>query len=173
MNDKLIFRGRVWYFGDEIIDTDQILPGYAMTYEREQLKDYAMAGSKVPDFAKRVQPGDIIVAGKNFGAGSSREQAPVALQGSGVGAVVAVSFARIFRRNAINIGLPVLYANLIGLVKNGDEITVDFNTGEIQLPDGRIIAGQQPGESVRSILAAGGLIPKVRQQLQRQGGNDK
>jgi len=173
MDKKLIFQGRVWYFGEDIIDTDQILPGYAMTCEREQLKDYVLAGSKMPDFAKKVQPGDIIVAGKNFGAGSSREQAPVALQSSGVGAVVAQSFARIFRRNAINIGLPVLYADLIGLVKNGDEITVDFNTGEITLPDGRTVAGQQPGESVRSILAAGGLIPKVRQQLQRKGGEAK
>ncbi len=164
MGENLVFSGRVWYFGDNV-DTDQILPGYAMAYPREQLKEHAMAGSAVPDFAKRLVPGDIIVAGRNFGAGSSREQAPLALKDAGVGAIVATSFARIFRRNAINIGLPVVVVELAGKVKTGDAIVVDVNAGQVTTPDGRTIQGQVPGENVRAILAAGGLIAKVRQQL--------
>lgn len=164
MSDNLVFSGKVWYFGDDV-DTDQILPGYAMAYSREQLKDHAMAGSAIPDFAKRIAPGDIIVAGRNFGAGSSREQAPVALKGAGVGAIVATSFARIFRRNAINIGLPVVIVDMVGKVKTGDAIVVDVNAGKVTTPDGKTIEGQAPGENVRAILAAGGLIAKVRQQL--------
>ena len=113
MPEQLICQGRVWNFEDNI-DTDQILPGYAMTYPREALKDHAMAGSRVADFAKQVKNGDIIIAGANFGCGSSREQAPLALKDAGVGLIIATSFARIFRRNAINIGLPVLQADLVG-----------------------------------------------------------
>lgn len=169
MDNKLILRGRVWCFGDNI-DTDQILPGYAMPFPREQLKLHALAGSAIPDFAKKVKPGDIIIAGSNFGAGSSREQAPVALKDAGVGAVIAQSFARIFRRNSINIGLPIMCADVIGKVKNGDEILLDLTTGEITLPDKTVIKGQRPGDSVLAVLAAGGLIPKVRQQLQQKQG---
>lgn len=164
MRKSLVFSGRVWCFGDDV-DTDQILPGYAMVYPREQLKEHAMAGSAIPDFVKQINPGDIIVAGRNFGAGSSREQAPVALKDAGVGAVIAVSFARIFRRNAINIGLPVVAVDLTGQVRSGEVISVDVKAGQAMLSDGRVIQGQAPGENVRAILAAGGLIAKVREQL--------
>ena len=92
--DKL--QGRVWIFDDNV-DTDQILPGYAMAEDASKLAAFAMAGSKVADFAKQVQAGDIIVAGKNFGCGSSREQAPVALKNAGVGMIIANSFASTFR----------------------------------------------------------------------------
>lgn len=166
--EALVFTGRVWCFGDNV-DTDQILPGYAMSYPREQLKEYAMAGSPVADFAKRVGAGDIVVAGDNFGLGSSREQAPAALKDAGVGVVIARSFARIFRRNSINIGLPVLAADLVGKVGQGDQITVKLMTGEIRLSEQTVLTGQKPGDNVLKILAAGGLIPKVRRQLQREG----
>ncbi|SDD48973.1 3-isopropylmalate dehydratase small subunit [Sporomusa acidovorans] len=167
MDGKLTVCGRVWCLGDNI-DTDQILPGYAMAYPQEQLKFHALAGSAIPDFASRVNAGDIIIAGNNFGAGSSREQAPVALQAAGVGAIIARSFARIFRRNSINIGLPIMAADIIGKVKNGDEIIVDLAAGEVTLPDKTVIRGQRPGDNVLAILQAGGLIPKVRQQLQQE-----
>lgn len=168
MGDKLEITGRVWAFGDSV-DTDQILPGYAMSAPREKLGQYAMAGSQVPDFAQKVQAGDIIVAGRNFGAGSSREQAPVALKDAGVGLVIASSFARIFRRNAINIGLPVLVAEAADKVKTGQTITANVRTGRITLADGQVVGGQVPGESVLAILTAGGLIPKIRQELKENG----
>jgi len=164
MQENLKFQGKVWLFGDNV-DTDQILPGYAMSFPREQLKDHAMAGSPISDFSRRIQAGDIIVAGKNFGTGSSREQAPVALKDAGVSAVIAVSFARIFRRNAINIGLPVLLAELDNGLQSGDDIMVDLLKGQIKMPDGQVVQGQVPGENVLAILKAGGLIPRVRQQL--------
>jgi len=164
MLDNLTYKGNVWCFGDNV-DTDQILPGYAMSSPREQLKDHAMAGSIISDFSRRIQAGDIIVAGKNFGTGSSREQAPVALKDAGVSVVIALSFARIFRRNAINIGLPVLLAELVNEVQSGDNITVNLQDGQVILPNGQVVQGQVPGENVLAILKAGGLIPRVRQQL--------
>ncbi|RLF60724.1 MAG: 3-isopropylmalate dehydratase small subunit, partial [Thermoplasmata archaeon] len=101
-------RGKAWRFGDNI-DTDQIFPGAYLTLtDVEEMGKHAMEG--VPgkeDFAKRVNKGDIIVAGKNFGCGSSREQAPIAIKGCGISLVIAKSFARIFYRNAVNIGLPI------------------------------------------------------------------
>lgn len=168
MGDKPEITGRVWAFGDSV-DTDQILPGYAMSAPREKLGQYAMAGSHIPDFAQKVQAGDIIVAGRNFGAGSSREQAPLALKDAGVGMVIAASFARIFRRNAINIGLPVLVAEAVDKVAAGQTLTVNIRTGRITLADGRVIPGQIPGESVLAILEAGGLIAKIRRELAVNG----
>jgi 3-isopropylmalate dehydratase small subunit len=168
VSETLVRSGRVWTFEDNV-DTDQILPGYAMTYPREALKDHAMAGSRISDFSKRVAVGDIIVAGANFGCGSSREQAPVALKDAGVALIIAISFARIFRRNAINIGLPVLQADIVGKVKDGEELTADVQKAEIRLTAGEIIRGTVPGENVIAILAAGGLIAKVRQELANRG----
>ena len=99
-------KGRVIVLGDDV-DTDQILPGYAMAEPMDQLGNFAMAGLAGLDFKSVFQPGDIIVAGRNFGCGSSREQAPIALKQVGVALVIAKGFARIFRRNSINIGMPV------------------------------------------------------------------
>lgn len=158
-------RGRVWQLGQNV-DTDQILPGYAMAAPVETLKDYALAGSDIPDFAQRVQLGDMIVAGENFGCGSSREQAPVALKEAGVGLVIAESFARIFRRNAINIGLPVMTCNQVEKLNDGMEIEVDLVTAEVTiLPTGEKICCQALAPSVLETLQAGGLIAKVRKQL--------
>lgn len=162
-NNKV--RGRVWKFGVNV-DTDQILPGYAMAAPIDKLKDYALAGSEIPDFAQKVQPGDIIVAGDNFGCGSSREQAPVALKDAGTGVVIAKSFARIFRRNSINIGLPVLIADVVDKIKNGQQVEVDLITAEITIIEtGEKLQGQPLSANVLETLEAGGLIAKVRKQL--------
>ena len=166
--EELMCTGRVWNFEDNV-DTDQILPGYAMSFPREALKDHAMAGSRIADFAKKVQAGDIIIAGANFGCGSSREQAPLALKDAGVGLIIAISFARIFRRNAINIGLPVLQADLVNKVGDGDSVTADIRTAKVRLLTGETIMGAVPGDNVIAILAAGGLIARVRRQLAMKG----
>lgn len=158
-------RGRIWVFENDI-DTDQILPGYAMAAPRQKLREFALAGSNQPDFAAKVQKGDIIVAGTNFGCGSSREQAPVALKEAGVALIVARSFARIFRRNAVNIGLPVLIADLLPYVKQGDVIEADLKTGKILIPATDMAVDAQPlSQNAMETLEAGGLINKIRKQL--------
>jgi len=158
-----LLKGRVWLLGDDV-DTDQILPGYAMSEPMEKLGQFALAGKAQLEFSKSVKPGDIVVAGRNFGCGSSREQAPVALKLAGVGLVIAVSFARIFRRNAINIGLPVLCADIRSRLKQWDRVEVNLKTGRILLPDGE--ASVPPlSENALSTIEAGGLINRVRAEL--------
>ncbi len=156
-------QGKIWVFGNNV-DTDQILPGYAMAENFSALFQYAMAGSNVADFAQRVKPGDMIVAGKNFGCGSSREQAPVALKEAGVSLIIAESFARIFRRNAINIGLPVMTADNLGILQSGDQVEVDIAQGVVKAND-QVIWGKGLSENVLKTIAAGGLINRVRQEL--------
>lgn len=122
--DKI--KGKVWKFGNNI-DTDVIIPGrYLRTFDPKDLALYVMSGERA-DFAKNVQEGDIIVADDNFGCGSSREQAPVAIKAAGVSVVIAKSFARIFYRNAINIGLPVIKADIEA--DEGDILSVDLENG--------------------------------------------
>ena len=116
-----IIKGKVIVLGDDV-DTDQILPGYAMAEPYDQLGNFAMAGLAGLDFKSVYEPGSIIVAGRNFGCGSSREQAPIALHQLGVSLVMAKGFARIFRRNSINIGLPVWWADMADKMKTGDEV---------------------------------------------------
>lgn len=164
-------KGRVFVLGDNV-DTDQILPGYAMAEPFDQLGKYALAGCPGLDFVKRVRPGDIIVAGRNFGCGSSREQAPIALKMSGVGLVVAGGFGRIFRRNAINIGLPVYAADIASLVKDGDEIEADLEKGTIAYPGG-ILTAAPLSPSVLKTLKYGGLIPRVRAELAQSNHSTK
>lgn len=121
--------GKVWKFGDNI-DTDVIIPGrYLRTFSLDDLAAHVMEGVD-PDFAENVQKGDIIVADWNFGCGSSREQAPVSLKHAGVSAIIAKSFARIFYRNAINIGLPVIVADVDA--KNGDILKISLEKGIIE-----------------------------------------
>lgn len=159
------FTGRVWVFGDDV-DTDQILPGYAMAEPVEKLKNYALSGSEYPDFADKVNEDDIIIAGNNFGAGSSREQAAVALKSSGVGLIIAKSLARIFRRNAINIGLPVIKADFINEFEHDDQAHVDLYKFEIKnLENGKIFSLPKPGKNTMETLEAGGLIEKVRKKI--------
>lgn len=121
-------QGKVWKFGDNI-DTDVIIPGrYLRTFSLDDLAVHVMEGVD-PDFAENVENGDIIVARENFGCGSSREQAPVALKHAGVSAIVAKSFARIFYRNAVNIGLPVIVAQINAT--SGDVLKIDLEKGII------------------------------------------
>jgi 3-isopropylmalate/(R)-2-methylmalate dehydratase small subunit len=159
-------RGRVWKFGDHI-DTDMIVPGkYLTRLEPESLAEIVLSGVR-DDFAKNVEPGDIIVAGENFGCGSSREHAPLGIKGAKVPVVVAESFARIFYRNAINVGLPVIEApGIHAAVEEGDEIIVDIRTGTIEnLRTGRAIVGTPLPENMLRIISAGGLINVVRLKL--------
>ena len=156
-----IIKGSVLLLGENV-DTDQILPGYAMAEPFDQLGKFAMAGK--PDFAKRIKPGVILVAGNNFGCGSSREQAPIALKMAGVSLVVAINFARIFRRNAINIGLPVYAADIRGSVRDGDIIEVDMEKGLITCLNKTINAAPLSA-GVLKTLEYGGLIPQVRAEL--------
>jgi 3-isopropylmalate/(R)-2-methylmalate dehydratase small subunit len=156
---------RVWRLGDNV-NTDQIIPGrYNVTTDRMQLARYCLCEHR-PDFACGVQPGDVLVAGRNFGCGSSREHAAVALKATGLAAVVASSFARIFYRNAINIGLPVLIAPAAAVaLEDGDPIAVDLPTGTIyDLARGRTFQAEPLPEFVQRIVAAGGIVALVRQQ---------
>lgn len=158
-------RGRVWKYGNDI-NTDVIFPGkytYTVTDPKEMAK-HAMEDLD-PGFAANVKPGDFVVAGSNFGCGSSREQAVICFREAGVSAVVASSFARIYFRNAVNSGLPpVQCPEAIEAVLNGDEIEVDLAAGTIQTPRGVFRFPAFDGE-VRSILSAGGLIPYTKKFL--------
>ncbi|MCX6562034.1 MAG: 3-isopropylmalate dehydratase small subunit [Candidatus Aminicenantes bacterium] len=160
-----MIRGKVWKYGDDV-NTDVI---YAGKYTYQQLKPEEMAARALedmdPGFAKGVKPGDVIVAGKNFGCGSSREQAAACLRAAGVQAVVAESFARIYFRNAINLGLPVLQcAEAADQLKPGDEVEIDFAGGKI-LSGGRVFNFRPLSESVIEILEAGGLIEWTKKKL--------
>ena len=157
-------KGRAWKFGDNI-DTDQIFPGAYLTLtDVEEMGKHAMEG--VPgreDFAKKVNKGDIIVAGKNFGCGSSREQAPIAIKGCGVSVVVAKSFARIFYRNAVNIGLPIMECADVDEIEDGDTLEVDLESGEIKVVNKDLTLKGSPLTSLEfEIMKAGGLIPYLK-----------
>jgi 3-isopropylmalate/(R)-2-methylmalate dehydratase small subunit len=122
---------RAWVFGDDI-DTDQIAPSrFIVSSDPEELAEHAFNDLR-PEFAAEVDEGEFVVAGTNFGSGSSREQAPLALAGAGVAGIVAQSFARIFFRNCINLGLPVLICPEAGNVSDGDEISMDLDAGVVE-----------------------------------------
>lgn len=166
-------KGNVFKLGQNI-DTDQILPGYAMSYPVNELKDFALCGSAIPDFAKRVKVGDVILADDNFGCGSSREQAPVALKNSGLGIIVASSYARIFRRNAINIGLPVITTDYMENIKketgDNDQLEIDIeNAILVNLTNGKEYKLNKLSETTLETLSAGGLINKVKKILKDRG----
>jgi methanogen homoaconitase small subunit len=155
---------RVWVFGSDV-NTDQIVPGrYApiMLKDEADLRKYPFVEAR-PEFASTVRPGDVIVAGPNFGCGSSREYAPLALKLVGVGAVVAPLFARIFFRNALNLGIPCFTADLTGALRDGDEVQLNVERGEITSPGGERIVLPPPPEFLREVWAAGGIVPFYRQ----------
>lgn len=158
-----IIKGKVIVLGDDV-DTDQILPGYAMAEPYDQLGNFAMAGLAGLDFKSVYEPGGIIVAGRNFGCGSSREQAPIALHQLGVSLVMAKGFARIFRRNAINIGLPVWAADIADRLKTGDLAEVDLEKGTVAV-NGTVYEFTPMAPTVLKTLEYGGLIPRVRAEL--------
>jgi 3-isopropylmalate dehydratase small subunit len=166
----MLLRGRVWKFGANV-DTDAIVPArYLNTSEPQALARHCMEDLD-PGFAQKVRPGDIIVAGANFGCGSSREHAPVAIKAAGIACVIASSFARIFFRNAINIGLPILICpEAAQAIAQGDEVEVDLVSGSIRdLTSGVSFQAQRYPEFMLRIIEAGGLVEKVRKDLSARG----
>ena len=162
-----VMKGKAWKFGNNI-DTDQIYPGiYVELTEMEDIKKHALSGSAEPKFADEVQPGDIVVAGTNFGCGSSREHAAMTLKGAGVGAVLAESFGRIFFRNAINLGLPVIVCPGISkCAQKGDEIRIDIETGEVtDVTRGKVLQTTPFSPYVLNILESGGIKNMIRKSL--------
>ena len=156
----------VWKFGDDI-DTDAIIPGKYLTINKnEELAKHAFEGVR-PEFARSIKAGDIIVAGFNFGCGSSREHAPLALKGAKVKCIIAKSFARIFFRNAINIGLPLLECPDTDKIEQEDNIEVDFESGVITNNTKNQTYQATPlPDFVRGIVDAGGLVGYARKLVQ-------
>jgi 3-isopropylmalate/(R)-2-methylmalate dehydratase small subunit len=156
------FKGKVWKFGKNI-DTDLIIPArYLNTSEPSELAKHCMEDAD-PSFAGRVQPGDIIVADTNFGCGSSREHAPIAIKAAGVSCVIAPSFARIFYRNAFNMGLPIFECpEAVEVIDEGSEIEVDADTGEIRdTATGRVLRAMPIPPFMQELISDGGLIAHV------------
>jgi len=163
------YQGKVWKFGDDI-DTDVIIPArYLLTSDAEELAQYVMEDID-PSFAGKVEPGDIIVAGKNFGCGSSREHAPIAIQGAGVSCVIAKSYARIFYRNAINIGLPIIECpEAVDELEEGDELEVDTTEGVVvNTRTGKSYDATQHSPYVQQIIQAGGLMAAVAERVREK-----
>ncbi|MFC1803426.1 3-isopropylmalate dehydratase small subunit [Thermoproteota archaeon] len=152
---------RAWKFGDDI-NTDIITPGrYTVTTDKTELGKIAFIEHR-PEFIKKIQRGDIVVAGKNFGCGSSREHSPIALKAAGVGVVIAKSFARIFFRNAINIGLPILICKDTDLIQDGDSLNVNLDTGEIYNHTQNVTLQANPlPKFIQTIIEMGGLLPFI------------
>jgi 3-isopropylmalate/(R)-2-methylmalate dehydratase small subunit len=160
-------KGKVHKFGDDI-NTDEIIPGrYLHSSDPLELAKHAMEDAD-PEFVNRMQPGDFIVAGKNFGCGSSREHAPVALKAAGLSGVIAGSFARIFFRNAFNMGLAIFESpEAAAELKGGQEISVDLDTGVItDLDTGKKYASRPIPPFMQELLAEGGLMGFVKKQLE-------
>jgi len=156
--------GKVWKFGDDV-DTDQIIPArYLNTSDPDELAKHCMEDAD-PTFAGKVSPSDIIVAGKYFGCGSSREHAPIAIKGAGVACVIAKSFARIFYRNAFDIGLPILECEDTEAFRDGDRITVDFGAGTItHLGTGKVYETKPIPPFMQELLQSGGLMAWVKEK---------
>ncbi|ROQ92340.1 3-isopropylmalate/(R)-2-methylmalate dehydratase small subunit [Desulfosoma caldarium] len=155
--------GRVWLFGDDV-DTDAIIPArYLNTSDPSELAKHCMEDAD-PLFPSKVRPGDIVVAGKNFGCGSSREHAPIALKAAGVACVIAVNFARIFYRNAFNMGLPILEcADAVRDAREGDTLTVCLETGEIRNDrQGKTYRSEPVPPFMIELLQSGGLMAYVK-----------
>lgn len=162
-------RGRAFVFGADVT-TEDILPGRYLDRSNEEAGAFAMAGLD-PGFTGKVEPGDLIVAGDNFGAGSGRESAPAAILGAGVAAVIAPSFARLFYRNAINMGLPAVIVASVSDIRQDDRLELDLEALWLSLPSGR------PGQAVlnlsgtsREILEAGGIVAYTRARQEKFEG---
>lgn len=157
--------GKAFVFNDNI-DTDLMVPGKYLTLSRpEELAKVCMAGIS-ENFAAKITPGDVFVAGSNFGCGSSREHAPISIKAAGVNCVIAASFARIFYRNSINIGLPVLESPAaVKSIEEGDEISVDFENGQILNHTKSQTYSFKPfPEYILEIFKAGGLVSYIKNQ---------
>ena len=159
-------KGKVWKFGDDV-NTDEIIAAKHLVHtDEKELGKYCMEGIH-PDFSSRVSKGHIIVAGKNFGCGSSREHAPLAIKGCGIGCVVAKSFAGIFLRNSINIGLPLVECKQTKKIKEGDELIIDFDKGKIKniSQHSEYQVTKFPG-FLEDIILSGGLMAWIKKTKQ-------
>jgi len=162
----MILKGNAWIFGEDI-NTDLIIPArYLNTRDPQELARHCMEDAD-PNFVEKLQPGDFIVAGKNFGCGSSREHAPISLKAAGISGIIAVSFARIFFRNAMNLGLPIWECpEAAEAIQNGDWLIVDANKGSIELPDkGEVYQAAPLPDFIQELISHGGLVNYVRQKM--------
>jgi 3-isopropylmalate/(R)-2-methylmalate dehydratase small subunit len=157
--------GNTWKFGDDI-DTDLIIPArYLNTTDAEELARHCMEGADA-NFAEKIDKGDIIVGGKNFGCGSSREHAPIAIKAAGVSCVIAKSFARIFYRNAFNMGLPILECSDIDELATGEKLTINFDTGEItRIATGKIYTASPIPPFMQELVESGGLMNYIKKKI--------
>jgi 3-isopropylmalate/(R)-2-methylmalate dehydratase small subunit len=165
-----VIEGKAFVFGANI-DTDQIYPGrYLELTDAHEVARHTMEGID-PEFVKEFQPGDIVVASTNFGCGSSREHAAVALKAVGIGAILADSFGRIFYRNAINLGIPLLVCpHIRDRVEKGDKIKIDLSTGQVTNETTGVTTQAQPlSDYVLKILESGGIKPLIRKQYGQKG----
>ena len=155
---------KAWVFGDNV-DTDAIAPGRYMKFGIDEIARHCLEGVD-PSFANSVGKGDVLVAGRNFGAGSSREQAPEALKHLGVGALVAESFAGLFYRNAINLGLPAVVCPEAKRIRPGDELRVDYEQGKItDVTTGETLSAEPIPEFLMRLIRDGGLLPHLEKRL--------
>jgi 3-isopropylmalate/(R)-2-methylmalate dehydratase small subunit len=167
----MILRGQVWKYGDNV-DTDAIIPArYLNVSTAEELAPHCMEDID-PSFASAVRSGDVIVADENFGCGSSREHAPLAIKGAGVSCVMARSFARIFYRNAINVGLPILECPAaVDETESGHQLEIVLQTGQVRnLTTGRVYQAERYPTFMVEIINAGGLVPYTRQRMENRNG---
>lgn len=164
----MVFTGNAIKYGDNI-DTDVIIPArYLNTFDPKELASHCMEDVD-PDFINKRKPGDIMVAGYNFGCGSSREHAPIAIKAAGISCVIASTFARIFFRNAINIGLPILECKEAAQdIENGDQVRVDLTSGTIEnITKGKVYTAAPFPEFMQQIIANGGLVEHTKAKLAR------
>ncbi len=162
----MIIEGRAWKLGDNV-DTDQLVPGrYLSLTDPQELASHCLE-DMIPRFHELVRPGDVVVAGENFGCGSSREHAPAAMKALGISCLLATSYARIFFRNCINLGLPALTSpESISGIQDGDEVRIDVKTGEIENLTHPFRCSAPPlAPFLIEIIEAGGLTTYVREQL--------
>jgi 3-isopropylmalate/(R)-2-methylmalate dehydratase small subunit len=170
----MLIRGRVWRFGNDI-DTDVIIPArYLNTSDPKELARHLMEDID-KDFSSKMKTDDIIVAGKNFGCGSSREHAPIAIKAAGIQAVIAKSFARIFYRNAFNIGLPIFESEEASeKIKEGDEIEIDADSGVIRnMTTHKEYKASPIPLFMQELIAAGGLVEWTKQKLKVRAKSNK
>lgn len=164
----MLLKGTVWRFGDDV-DTDAIIPArYLNTSDPKELAGHVMEDAD-REFPKKVKPGDIIIAGKNFGCGSSREHAPIAIKAAGIQAVVAKSFARIFYRNCFNIGLPIFESpGASEKIREGDSVVIDADGGIIKnLTVGEEYQAKPIPPFMQELIAAGGLIEWTKKRVKQ------
>jgi len=158
----MIIKGKVHKFGDNI-NTDDIIAAKYLDSQDEKFLGSKCMENIDQDFIKRIAAGDIIVAGKNFGCGSSREHAPVAIRGCGISLVIAESFARIFYRNAINTGVPILVCEQVSRIKTGDELEVDLELGMIKdLANNQVFKSEKFPGFMQEIIGSGGLLNWIK-----------